>query len=126
MSSKGPKVEIYKKANGERPFPEWMARMRDHVGEARIDARITRIMSSGNYGDCQPVGEGVSELRVHEGPGYRVYFGQLGEELVVILCGGTKRTQDADIPKAQALWADYKDRRAKAKEAKKGKKDGAH
>lgn len=70
-----------------------------------ILARIKRV-EGGNLGDCEPVGEGVSELKIDVGPGYRVYFGQDGDE-VVLLYGGTKKTQDKDIKTAKEYWRDY-------------------
>ena len=69
---------------------------------------ISRVRQ-GNLGDCKPVGEGVSELRVDYGPGYRVYFGQKGRTLVVLLCGGDKRTQDRDIRLARQFWREFKE-----------------
>ena len=74
---------------------------------ARVLARLARVRQ-GNPGDCKPVGEGVSELRVDYGPGYRVYFGQQGQTLVVLLCGGDKRTQDRDIRLAKLYWHEFK------------------
>lgn len=64
----------------------------------------------GNFGDCKPIGEEVFELRVDFGPGYRVYFGQVGPEVVLLLCGGDKSSQGRDIRKAQEYWADYRSR----------------
>ncbi len=83
-------------------YARWFASLRDRQARARIDARIRRL-SLGNPGDVKPVGEGVSELRIDYGPGYRVYFVQRGQTLVVLLAGGDKRTQDRDIKLAQAL-----------------------
>ena len=77
-------------------FRKWFASLRDRQARARITARIDRL-ALGNAGDAQPVGEGVSELRIHYGPGYRVYFVRRGEQLVILLAGGDKRTQDRDI-----------------------------
>jgi putative addiction module killer protein len=77
-------------------YAKWFAGLRDREARARIDARIRRL-SMGNTGDAEPVGEGVSELRIHYGPGYRVYFVQRGERLVILLAGGDKRTQNRDI-----------------------------
>jgi putative addiction module killer protein len=76
--------------------------LRDRQARARINARIRRL-SLGNFGDVKPIGEGVSELRIDFGPGYRVYFVQRGQTLVVLLAGGDKRTQDRDIKKALKL-----------------------
>ena len=83
-------------------FAAWFAGLRDHQARARITARIRRL-SLGNPGDAKPVGRGVSEMRIDYGPGYRVYFTQQGEALVILLCGGDKRTQDRDIARALAL-----------------------
>lgn len=83
-------------------YARWFAALRDRQARARIDARIRRL-SLGNPGDVKPVGEGVSELRIDYGPGYRVYFAQRGRTLVVLLAGGDKRTQSRDIRLAQTL-----------------------
>ena len=88
-------------------FSDWMANLRDQRARARIAARIDRL-AFGNPGDIQPVGEGVSELRIHSGPGYRVYFGRDGDTLVVLLGGGKKDTQEADMRLARKYWRDYK------------------
>jgi putative addiction module killer protein len=83
-------------------FANWLRKPRDEQARARIQIRIRRL-SLGNFGDVKPVGEGVSELRVDYGPGYRVYFHQIGNLLVLLLVGGSKKTQDADIAKAKQL-----------------------
>jgi putative addiction module killer protein len=83
-------------------FNDWFKSLRDKRAKARISARIDRA-SMGNFGDCVPVGEGVSEMRIHYGPGYRVYFSQRGREIVIILAGGDKHTQDKDIKMALEL-----------------------
>jgi putative addiction module killer protein len=83
-------------------YSEWFANLRDIQARARINARIRRL-SLGNPGDVKPVGEGVSELRVDYGPGYRVYFLQRGREVVILLAGGDKRTQQKDIQTALEL-----------------------
>ena len=84
------------------PFIDWFARLRDRGARARITVRIRRL-SLGNPGDVRPVGGGVSEMRVDYGPGYRVYFVRRGDTVVVLLCGGDKRTQDRDIARAHGL-----------------------
>jgi len=81
---------------------QWFDSLRDRQARARINARIRRL-SLGNFGDVKPIGEGVSELRIDFGPGYRVYFVQRGQTLVVLLASGDKRTQDRDIKKALKL-----------------------
>jgi putative addiction module killer protein len=83
-------------------YVAWFERLRDHMAQTRILIRIRRV-SLGNFGDVKPVGEGVSELRIDYGAGYRVYFIRKGERLVVLLGGGDKRTQPRDIQKAIAL-----------------------
>lgn len=83
-------------------YSEWFEALRDRQARARIDVRIRRL-AIGNPGDVKPVGKGVSELRINYGPGYRVYFVECGNELIVLLAGGDKRTQDRDIKKALEL-----------------------
>src|SRR5271170_4707631 len=89
-------------------FSEWLRNLSDSRAKARIAARIDRL-ALGNPGDVAPVGEGVSEMRVHYGPGYRVYFVQRGAALVVLLCGGDKSTQAGDIRKAKQLVSELED-----------------
>ena len=86
-------------------YAHWFAKLRDQRARARILVRVRRL-SLGNPGDVSPVGEGVSEIRIDYGPGYRVYFKQLGESVVVLLAGGDKRTQQRDIEKAKDLARD--------------------
>jgi putative addiction module killer protein len=86
-------------------YAEWFAGLRDRQAKTRVDIRIRRL-SFGNVGDVKPVGEGVSELRIPYGPGYRVYFVQRGDLLVVLLAGGDKSTQDRDIRRAKELARD--------------------
>ncbi|MFN3312224.1 MAG: type II toxin-antitoxin system RelE/ParE family toxin [Hyphomonas sp.] len=83
-------------------FKDWLETLRDNNARIRIAARIRR-MEGGNFGDVEPVGEGVSEMRIHYGPGYRVYFVQQGREVVVLLAGGDKSTQARDITKAKDM-----------------------
>jgi len=89
-------------------FSEWLLRLADPTAKAKIAARIDRL-ALGNPGDVEPVGEGVSELRIHYGPGYRIYFVRHKRTVVVLLCGGDKRTQAKDIKAARALAADLED-----------------
>lgn len=83
-------------------FDTWFGGLRDARGKAAIRVRMRRA-EDGNFGDCEPVGEGVSEMRIHFGPGYRVYFKRAGMEIVILLAGGDKSTQAKDIKKALKL-----------------------
>lgn len=82
-------------------FSKWLRDLGDRLARARILTRIDRLRD-GNQGDCRAVGDGISELRIHHGPGYRVYFVCIGEEVFLLLCGGDKSTQAADIATAKA------------------------
>lgn len=86
-------------------YAKWFKALKDHMARARIDVRIRRL-SLGNPGDVKPVGEGVSEMRIDYGPGYRVYFLTKGSELILLLIGGDKSTQEKDIAKAKQIAKD--------------------
>ena len=88
-------------------FDKWMRKLKDRKAKARILIRIQRIEDYGNFGDCQPIGAGISELRIHYAKGYRVYLKEHGEKLVLLLIGGDKSTQNTDIEKAKRLWKEY-------------------
>jgi putative addiction module killer protein len=92
-------------------FDHWFAGLRDGVAARRIQARIDRA-EGGHFGDCEPVGEGVSEMRIHYGPGYRVYFAQHGMEIMILLAGGDKSTQSSDIKTALDLARQVKQRQS--------------
>ena len=89
-------------------FDAWFEALRDKQAARRIQARIDRV-EEGNFGDCQPVGEGVSEMRIHYGPGYRVYLAQRGADIVILLAGGDKATQNKDIKTALGLVKQLKE-----------------
>ena len=89
-------------------FDKWLAKLRDSQAVARVLARIKRL-AEGNPGDVKPVGEGVSELRIDYGPGYRVYYKDNGREIIILLCGGDKRTQEADIEEARKIARLYEE-----------------
>ena len=86
-------------------FATWLTKLRDAEGRKRIVARIVRVASTGNFGDFRSVGDGVSELRIHSGPGYRVYYTLRGADVVLLICGGDKGSQDRDIEKAKEMAA---------------------
>jgi len=103
-------LEEYLMANGESPFATWLRSLKDKRARARIRLRLDRL-SLGNLGDCDAVGGGVLELRLHFGPGYRIYVAEDGPTIVLLLCGGIKRSQRLDIKAAQEYWRDYKRRK---------------
>lgn len=112
MANVGPKeIREYLTAAGRSPFGEWLRSLKDVRARAKIRVRLDRL-SVGNPGDCKPVGGGVQELRVDFGPGYRVYLGQDGASLILLLCGGDKSTQAKDIEAAHEFWVDYKRRKS--------------
>jgi putative addiction module killer protein len=100
---------FYEDERGRQPFAEWFLGLTDALARKRILARTARLRT-GNFGDCRPVGAGVHELRIDHGPGYRVYYARAGHTLVLLLCGGDKRSQASDIQKAQTYWRRYKER----------------
>jgi len=100
-------IERYTTLDGRVPYDEWFDSLRDINAQAKIISRLNR-MADGNLGDSHSVGEGVCELKINYGPGYRIYFGQIGSTIVLLLCGGDKSTQDKDISKAKEYWTNYR------------------
>jgi len=96
-------VRNYVTPDGHEPFEEWLDSLRDKKTQAIVLERLNRVRL-GDLGDCRHLGDGVYELRIHYGPGYRVYFGELEAVIVILLCGGSKRTQKRDINKARGYW----------------------
>jgi putative addiction module killer protein len=103
-------IRRYRTATGDEPFTEWLSDLEDRQARARILARLERL-EVGNFGDVKFLRDGVSELRIDWGPGYRVYFGRDGRTVVVLLCGGDKRKQEADVKRAVELWQEYGNRK---------------
>ncbi len=103
MEARPQTIVIYE-SQGRAHFTEWA----DNLGgdEAIVIAKLEHV-EGGNFGSCESLGDGVYELKIDRGPGYRIYFGQ-HNDVVVLLCGGDKTTQDADIKKAKKLWREYK------------------
>ena len=113
-------AKTYKTLEGKKPFTEWFRALKDSKGKVAIVDRIDRA-KLGNLGNYEPVGEGVLELKIFVGPGYRVYIGLDGQELVILLCGGDKSTQARkDIELALKYWADYKAQKELERELEKG------
>ena len=83
-------------------FARWLTGLRDQRAKQKIATRLQRL-KFGHFGDVEPIGSGLSELRIHEGQGYRIYFRQNGQEIVLLLCGGNKKTQQRDISRAQEI-----------------------
>lgn len=100
------RIRKYRTVQGRSPFDEWFTGLRDKRAQRRIQVRIDRL-ALGLEGDWKPVGEGIRELRIPEGKGYRVYYAWDGDTLVLLLCGGIKLTQSGDIAKAKEFWRNY-------------------
>ena len=103
-------IQDYLSPDGADPYARWLASLADRQARARVLVRVLR-MAAGNFGDCKPLRDGVWELRVDWGPGYRVYYAQAGKRLILLLGGGDKRKQTADIEAAIARWNDWQQRR---------------
>ena len=103
-------VEEYIDENGKSPFREWILSLKDTKTRARIRMRVNRLRL-GNFGDCRFLGNGVYELKIDLGPGYRIYLGRESDVILILLCGGDKKNQSKDIVKAKKFWQDYVRRR---------------
>ena len=103
------KVVEFLEPNGSSPYAKWFARL-DAAAAAKVATALYR-MEQGNLSNVKPVGQGVAEYRIDFGPGYRIYIGQDGYVLIILLGGGTKKGQNADIQLAQQRWRDYKTRK---------------
>ncbi|MET0103439.1 MAG: type II toxin-antitoxin system RelE/ParE family toxin [Sedimenticola sp.] len=102
-------VNEYTDEKGKSPYSQWLNGLRDARAKAKIIMQVDK-MELGLFGDVQPIGDGLSELRIHYGPGYRVYFGKEGNQVYLLLCGGDKSTQSKDIKQAKRYWQDHKRR----------------
>jgi len=109
MAAQERDVQIYVTEAGDVPFSQWLNGLRDTRTRGIIRARINRVRL-GNFGDCRSLGEGIFEFRIDYGPGYRIYFAQEGQTLVILLCGGDKSSQRQDIETAKIYWTDYRSR----------------
>jgi putative addiction module killer protein len=102
-------LDYYIDEEGREPFTEWLDSLRDRTAEARIRIRLNRVVL-GNFGTVESVGQGVSELKIDYGPGYRLYYAMTGKTVVLLLIGGDKSTQRKDISTAKAYWQNYQER----------------
>jgi putative addiction module killer protein len=102
-------INEYTDEQGKSPYAQWLNSLRDARTKAKIIMQVDK-MELGLFGDVEPIGEGLSELRIHYGPGYRVYYGKEGNQVYLLLCGGDKSTQSKDIKKAKQYWKDHKRR----------------
>jgi putative addiction module killer protein len=113
-------IEYYLLSTGpSAPFGAWRDSFADVPTKAAISARIARLRG-GNFSDSKPIGHGASESRIDFGPGYRIYYGVDGDK-IILLCGGDKSTQSADIPRALGYWTDYKERKKKRNDVERKK-----
>ena len=102
-------LKIYETSSGIEPLTEWLNGLKDQKARIALRMRLDR-MQLGNLGYCEPVGEGVSEMKIDLGPGYRIYYGMIGRTIVLLLCGGDKKTQNKDIRRALEFFRDHKKR----------------
>lgn len=102
-------INEYTDEQGKSPYAQWLNSLRDSRAKAKIIMQVDK-MELGLFGDVEPIGEGLSELRIHYGPGYRVYYGKEDNQVFLLLCGGDKSTQAKDIKKAKQYWKDHKRR----------------
>lgn len=102
-------LENYLTEDGRDPFKEWLAGLTDRLAKARVLVRTSRL-AAGNFGDCKPLHEGVWELRIDHGPGYRVYYARAGSRVILLLLGGDKRRQKVDIEQAVEYWKNWQRR----------------
>ena len=104
------RINEYTDEQDKSPYAEWLASLRDARARARVIMQVDRMELS-LFGDSEPVGDGLSEVKIHYGPGYRVYYGKEGPDAYVLLCGGDKSTQSKDIKRAKTYWQEHKRRK---------------
>lgn len=106
MSDTAYRLDYYQQENGATPFRDWLHDLRDRHGVERIRARLARVRA-GNFGRVRVLGDGISELKIDHGPGYRLYYAMSGATVVLLLVGGDKSTQQQDIQKAKQFWREF-------------------
>lgn len=111
MENNPVEVFVYEEESGKEPFTEWVKSC-DNTLRAKIFSRLDRV-EQGNFGDCKPVGDKIFELRIHFGPGYRVYFGKIKDVIILLLAGGKKSSQKQDIKIAKNYWLEFQRRKSK-------------
>lgn len=104
-------IELYESA-GRCPFDEWFENLKEFHTRAKILTRLERLRL-GNFGDCKSLGEGIAELKIHYGPGIRIYYSKIGNKIVLLLCGGVKASQSKDINRAREYLKEYQSREKK-------------
>lgn len=109
MSPNHFEIEYYVTANGKKPILEFLKSLKDKRAEARVRVKLD-YLRLGHFGDCRFIADGVHELRIHFGPGYRIYFAMERNKIVLLLWGGKKATQNQDVAKALDYWNDYRRR----------------
>lgn len=107
MKMKPKKIVHYIASDGKSVFQQWFRVLKDGMAKFIITQRLIRA-KQGNFGDTKPIGDGAHEMRIKHGPGYRVYYANDGDTIIVLLCGGDKSTQDKDIKQAKEYWSTYK------------------
>jgi putative addiction module killer protein len=115
-------IRFYKLENGKAPFQQWISELKDSSAATTINVRVRRLVL-GLRGDFKRVGKGVLELRIHHGPGYRVYFAEHGKATIVLLIAGNKSSQKQDIKQAITYWKDYKEKLNEKKRTKNHKRN---
>jgi putative addiction module killer protein len=105
-------IELYETASGYCPFDDWFENLKEMHTRSKILTRLDRL-KLGNFGDCKALGDGIAELRIHYGSGIRIYYSKIGNKIVLLLCGGDKRSQTKDINKAKELFREYCSREKK-------------
>lgn len=109
MQIKQREIQYYETPNGKLPAKEWLSSLKDGLSQAILYKRI-RQAGLGQFGKIRNIGDGISELKIDYGPGFRIYYGIHEDKLILILMGGSKRTQESDIKKAKAYWTEWKER----------------
>ncbi len=99
-------IEIYETNSGKCPFDDWFENIREMNTRAKVLTRLDRL-KLGNFGDCKALGDGIAELRIHYGPGIRIYYAKIGNKVILLLCGGEKNSQNSDINNAKEYFKEY-------------------